>query len=218
MENISQILADPAFQIVILAVVIAGVARGFSGFGTGMIVAPIAAAMYSPQVALILLVVMDSWPSAVPAIQARKKVQWGEVLPIVFGFVLALPLGIAFIKYGDAITLRWFISAIILVAVSVLWSGWQYRGPRNFPISASVGAMCGFLGGSTQIPGPPAIIYWMATRTGGRHCARQYFDVVSDHGIHLHGRLLARWIVQLGCRVEGYSGIADIFYRHHDRQ
>lgn len=166
MVIILQIISDPAFQLVLIAVTIAGIARGFSGFGTGMIVAPIAAALFSPQIALILLVVMDSWPSMVPAIQARKKVQWGEVLPIIAGFIVALPFGIAFIKYGDPITLRWFISIIILIAVAVLWSGWQYRGPRNTPISATVGAMCGFLGGATQIPGPPAIIYWMATRTG----------------------------------------------------
>ena len=42
-----------------LAVVtVAGVARGMSGFGTGMIVAPIAAALYSPRWALVILVVM----------------------------------------------------------------------------------------------------------------------------------------------------------------
>ncbi|MCF6322504.1 MAG: sulfite exporter TauE/SafE family protein [Rhizobiaceae bacterium] len=161
-----QILADPAFQIVLGAVIIGGIARGFSGFGTGMIVVPVAAAMFSPQVALILLVVMDSWPSAIPAIQARKKVQWGEVKPIIFGFVLALPLGITFVKIGDPIMLRWFISIIIFFAVTILWSGWQYRGPRSAPISTGVGALCGFLGGATQIPAPPAIIYWMAARTG----------------------------------------------------
>ena len=161
-----QNLADPAFHIVMFAVIIAGISRGFSGFGTGMIVAPVAAAMFNPKIALILLVVMDSWPAIIPTIQARKKVQWSEVLPLLFGFVLALPLGIAFIKYGDATLLRWFISATILISVATLWSGWQYHGPRNFPISASVGALCGFLGGSTQVPGPPAIIYWMAARTG----------------------------------------------------
>ncbi|MCP4071808.1 MAG: sulfite exporter TauE/SafE family protein [Hyphomicrobiales bacterium] len=166
MQMITENLTNPAFQIVLLAVIIAGIARGFSGFGTGMIVAPVAAAMFSPKIALIMLVVMDSWPAIIPALQSRRKVQWSEVRPILAGFVLALPLGVAFIKYGDATLLRWFISAIILISVSVLWSGWQYRGPRNFPISASVGALSGFLGGSTQIPGPPAIIYWMATKTG----------------------------------------------------
>ena len=166
MQSIAQIFADPAFQIVLIAVIIAGVARGFSGFGTGMIVAPVAAAMFSPQIALIILVVMDSWPAIVPTILARKKVQWSEVFPILIGFVVALPLGIAFIKFGDPVLLRWFISLVIFVSVTILWSGWQYRGPRNFPISASIGAMCGFLGGSTQIPGPPAIIYWMASKQG----------------------------------------------------
>jgi len=166
MTLIVQILSDPAFHIVLVSVIIAGIARGFSGFGTGMIVAPVAAAMFNPQVALILLVVMDSWPSAIPAIHARKKVQWHEVKPIIFGFILALPLGIAFVKIGDPTMLRWFISTIIFISVAILWSGWQYRGPRSAPISTGVGALCGFLGGATQIPGPPAIIYWMATRTG----------------------------------------------------
>jgi len=166
MQTIAQILLDPAFQAVLVAVIIAGIARGFSGFGTGMIVAPVAAAMYSPQIALIILVVMDSWPAFIPTFQARKKVNWGEVGPILVGFVMALPLGILFVKYGDPTMLRWFISVVIFISVTVLWSGWQYRGPRNFPISASVGGLCGFLGGSTQIPAPPAIIYWMATKTG----------------------------------------------------
>ena len=161
-----QLLGDPAYHLVLIVVIIAGLARGFSGFGTGMIVAPVAAALYSPQTALILLVVMDSWPSMVPAIQARAKVQWREVLPIIGGFVLALPLGIAFIKFADPVILRWFISITILVAVAILWSGWQYNGPRTSPVSVTVGTLCGFLGGSTQIPGPPAIIYWLATRTG----------------------------------------------------
>jgi uncharacterized membrane protein YfcA len=163
---ISENLSNPAFQIVLLAVIVAGIARGFSGFGTGMIVAPVAAAMFSPQIALILLVVMDSWPGILPALQSRKKVQWSEIRPLIIGFVCALPLGILFIKFGDATTLRWFISAVILISVTVLWSGWQYRGSRGFKVSASVGALCGFLGGSTQVPGPPAIIYWMATKTG----------------------------------------------------
>ncbi len=165
-QTLGQTLSNPDFQILLAVVIIAGVARGFSGFGTGMIVAPVTAAIYSPQVALVFLAVMDSWPSAFPAIRARKLVNWSEIRPILLGFVIALPLGIAFVKYYDPILLRWFISGIIFISVILLWSGWQYRGPRNFATSSFIGTMCGFLSGSTQIPGPPAIIYWMATRTG----------------------------------------------------
>ena len=166
MQFIVQNLLDTNYQMVLIAVIIAGIARGFSGFGTGMIVAPVAAAMFSPQIALILLVVMDSWPAIVPTIISRKLVQWREVIPILCGFLVALPAGILFVKYGDTEILRWFISAVILISVVILWSGWQYSGERNFSVSTGVGALCGFLGGSTQIPGPPAIIYWMATKTG----------------------------------------------------
>ena len=42
---------DVPFLALIATVIVAGVARGMSGFGSGMIIAPVAAAIYGPQVA-----------------------------------------------------------------------------------------------------------------------------------------------------------------------
>ncbi len=168
LDTISQNLADPAYQVVLIAITVAGVVRGFAGFGTGMIISPVAAAMFSPKIALIIIIVVDSWPAVPPALQSRQYVSWRELIPVLVGYAFAVPAGLAFVIFGDVITLRWFISITIFILVAVLWSGWQYTGPRSIPISFGVGNVCGFLGASSALPGPPAIIYWMASSAPAR--------------------------------------------------
>ena len=156
----------PALWAVMAAVLTAGVVRGFSGFGTAMVVGPVAAAAYSPQTAVIVIVIIDSLPILPLVVPALRKVDPREIGPVAAGYALALPLGIWFLTAGDPIMLRWFMSMVIFLVVLVLWSGWRYRGPRTVPVRAGVGGISGFLGGSTSLSGPPVILYWMALRTG----------------------------------------------------
>lgn len=151
------------FIVLAATVFLAGVARGLSGFGTGMIVAPVAAALYGPQAALVVIVVMDSLPTVPVTIPAMKIARWSEVLPILAGLAFLLPAGIWMLKHGDPYALRWGISIVILLLVAGLWKGWRYRGPRNFGVSFGVGGVAGVLSGIASIPGPPVIMYWLAS-------------------------------------------------------
>jgi len=153
---------DAAFFILAVTVFVAGVARGLSGFGTGMIVAPVAAALYGPKVALVALVIMDSLPTIPVTIPVLKIARWREVLPVAAGIAALLPLGVYILKVGDEVMLRWTISAAILLCAALLWSGWRYLGRRTMPLSFAVGGIAGVLSGIASIPGPPIIFYWMA--------------------------------------------------------
>ncbi|QKV20756.1 sulfite exporter TauE/SafE family protein [Oricola thermophila] len=145
---------------------VAGIVRGFSGFGTGMIIGPVGAMTFGPQAAIVILLVIDSLPMLPLILSALKKVSLRELLPVAAGYGLILPLGIWFLKTGDTVTLRWFMSLVILVAAAILWSGWVYRGPRNLAVRIGVGGISGFLGGAAGVSGPPVILYWMALSTG----------------------------------------------------
>ncbi len=146
-----------------MTIAAAGVVRGLSGFGTGMIVAPVAAALYDPVTAVVLLVIIDSLPTLPLTIPVMKIARWREILPILAGFALFVPLGIFILKNGNETALRWLICLAILVCAATLWSGWRYRGPRGLPVSLSVGGLAGVLSGIASIPGPPVIIYWLAS-------------------------------------------------------
>ncbi len=155
--------SEPAMQAVIAIVFVTGIIRGFSGFGSGMIIGPSTAALYSPITSLAMITILDAIPTLTLVWGARKHVNWGEVIPIVIGYTLLVPAGVWVLKTGDPIVLRWFISISILIAVAVLWSGWKYQGPRTRPVSFSVGGVGGFMGAAAAaLPGPSVLVYWLA--------------------------------------------------------
>ncbi|TKT75506.1 sulfite exporter TauE/SafE family protein [Aquamicrobium sp. LC103] len=141
---------------------VAGVAKGLSGFGTGMIVAPVAGALYGPKAALVIVVIADSLPAIPVTIPALKLAKWREVLPVTLGLFLLFPAGVYLLTTGDQNMLRWLICLAILACVAILYTGWTYRGPRNLGTSFGVGSVAGVLSGIASIPGPPVIAYWMA--------------------------------------------------------
>jgi len=154
---------DFNLAILLATVFLAGLAKGLSGFGTGMIVAPVAGALYGPQAALVIIVLIDSLPSVPVTIPALPIARWREVLPVTGGLLLFFPLGIYVLKHSDTQTLRWFISVAVLVCAAMLMSGYRYQGPRNPAVSLGVGGVAGVLSGIASIPGPPVIAYWMSS-------------------------------------------------------
>ncbi len=150
-------------QIVLAVVFITGIVRGFAGFGSGMIIGPSTAAFFGPQMALIMITIMDAIPTLTLVWSARRDVNWKELLPVLLGYAVLAPLGIWLLVTGDATALRWFISISILIAVAILWSGWKYKGSRTSPVSFSFGALGGFMGAAAALPGPAVLVYWLAS-------------------------------------------------------
>jgi uncharacterized protein len=141
---------------------IAGLVRGFAGFGAAMIYVPAASLLVGPQVAVIILWTMDTIPSLPIVMPALRRTDWKSVLPVALGYAATVGLGVWFLKHGDTALLRWLISGFILVTVTVLWNSWRYHGARPFPLSFAVGGISGLFGGAAQLSGPPVLVYWLA--------------------------------------------------------
>ena len=154
---------DTTILLLLGTVLVAGVARGLSGFGTGMIVAPIAGALYGPKAAIVVIVIIDSLPTVPLTLPALRLAHWREVLPVSAGLFLFFPVGIWLLVHGDERVLRWLICVAVLACAATLWSGYRYSGPRNPATSVGVGGVAGVLSGIASIPGPPVIAYWMAS-------------------------------------------------------
>jgi len=163
MEKFLLYINEPAMIFVIAVVFITGIVRGFSGFGSGMIIGPSTAAFFGPQMALAMITIMDSVPTLILVWGARREVNWKEVIPVIFGYALLVPFGVWLLKSGDPVALRWFISISILTAIMILWSGWKYKGARTKPVSFSFGGLGGFMGAAAALPGPAVLVYWLAS-------------------------------------------------------
>ena len=154
-------IADYRFWIAMAIAILAGVVRGFSGFGSAQIYIPLIAAVYSPRVAAVTLLLIDTAGSAPFTVRAFGHCTWREVLPMYMAAAAAIPLGTLALLAIDPIVLRWFISILVLSLVAVLIAGWRYHGEARLPITIGVGLISGFGAGAVQIAGPPVLIYWL---------------------------------------------------------
>ncbi len=152
---------DDRLALAAIIVFAAGFVKGFSGFGAGMIYVPLIGAFYDPRFAVTTVLVIDIICCLPLLIPALPHVRWRETLPLMTAAALALPLGTLALLYVDPGPLRWGIAITVIIFVLLLASGWRYHGSPKLPITLGVGAISGLLGGATQIPGPPVIIYWL---------------------------------------------------------
>lgn len=156
------VLNDDRFPIAAGISVVAGLMRGFSGFGSALIYVPLIAAVYDPKVAAATLLLIDFVSGFPFAIGAFPYCNWREVVPITVAAMIAVPIGTMALLFIDATILRWIIAAVVLIAVSIIAAGVRYRKPHTASVTAAaVGFTSGFFGGAFQMDGPPVVIYWL---------------------------------------------------------
>ena len=154
-------VVDPRFPIAIGIAVLAGLVRGFSGFGSALIYMPLMSAVYGPKVAASTLLLIDSISSLPFTFKVMPQCNWREVTPVSIAGALALPLGVMALVLIDPLVLRWFIVVLVLGALAALASGWRYHGRPTLLASLGVGALAGIGGGAVQIGAPPLLIFWL---------------------------------------------------------
>jgi uncharacterized protein len=154
-------IADHRFWLAVSIAVLAGLVRGFSGFGSAQIYIPLVAAVYSPRAAAVTLLLIDTVGAAPFSVRAFAHCTWREVLPMYVAAAVALPVGTLALLVIDPSILRWFIAVFVLSLVAILVAGWRYHGRVALPITVGVGLVAGFGAGAVQIAGPPVLIYWL---------------------------------------------------------
>ena len=156
-------IEDRRFWATLAIAILAGAVRGFSGFGSALIYMPLVAAVYSPPVAAVTLLLIDTVGAAPFTVRSFASCSWREILPIYTAAAIAVPFGTMALLFLDPTLLRWGIAIAILLLLGILVSGWHYHGRPRLPLSVATGLLSGFGGGAAQIAGPAVIIYWLGT-------------------------------------------------------
>lgn len=147
---------------IVCAAFMAGLVRGFSGFGTAMIYLPVATQFLPPFWALLTLVLMDIGGPLPNLRGAWRVVDRRDLALLVMGALIAMPLGLWALSHLDPFVFRWAVSLLAMTTLAVLVTGFRYRGQVTSPMVAGTGVVGGFLGGIAGVPGPPVIMFYMA--------------------------------------------------------
>jgi len=157
-----QALATEGLWFLILGVVIAGVVRGFSGFGTAMVYIPIAAQVLPPVWAIATMLVMDFF-GPMPAVpRAWRDSHPPDLIKLGVGTLVGIPLGLYLLTRMPPDTFRSVVSFVTLALLILLISGFRYRGAVGGKTLFATGGVAGVFGGAVGLAGPPAILLYMA--------------------------------------------------------
>lgn len=142
---------------------LAGIVRGFTGFGTAMVYLPFAGQVLLPFEALTTLLIKDLTGPLIHVPRALKEGHPGDVVRLGIGAVIGLPLGVWVLSQVPPEVFRWGVSLVALGMLAVLIAGLRYHGRLTKPLIFATGALGGFLAGCVGLPGPPIILLYMAS-------------------------------------------------------
>ena len=155
MTALSAALATDGIWLLFIGVALAGMVRGFAGFGTAMVYLPIAAQVLSPVWALLTMMLIDIIGPLPTVPRALRDGQPRDVLRLGAGALIGVPAGVAVLILMDPSVFRYAVSMLAAALLVLLASGFRYRGVVSRPMIYGTGGISGFLGGALGLAGPP---------------------------------------------------------------
>ena len=162
-EAFSAVFALDGLIWLIAAAFVAGLVRGFAGFGSGLVYMPIAAQVLPPVWAIITVTVMDFFGVLPNVPSALRVADHGDLGRMAIGAALALPVGLGVLAVLEPPVFRTAVSLLALAMRVLLLAGVRYRGALGPKLTFGTGIFSGFLGGSAGLPGPQVIMLYMAS-------------------------------------------------------
>ncbi|WP_407518769.1 TSUP family transporter [Methylobacterium oryzisoli] len=161
------------------AALLGGLVRGFTGFGFAMVFVPLAASVVGPAAAVGLIWIVDAPFALWLGLLSARHAVWREVVPLLVGAAVSLPVGVWLLTGLDPVVVRWVTAGTILAALAALASGWRYRTAPSVPLSVTVGAASGLASGFAGLGGLPLAVFWLASQSAEaaqvRHNLMAYF-------------------------------------------
>lgn len=145
-----------------IAVLIAALLRGFTGFGFALAAVPLMGLFTAPSTAVPVAVLLQFLGGLNDLRRNHRDCHWQSLRWLIVGAVLGSPLGAMALSVAPAPLARIAIALITAGAVYVLGRGFALDEVPSRLLTTGVGAVAGVFNGLAAMPGPPAVVYYMS--------------------------------------------------------
>ena len=154
----------PPDHIAVLAACafLAGVIRGFSGFGLSAVLVASAAFVISPKLIIPTAQTMEVIASIALIPTVWRDVNWRWLTPMAAAYVVSIPLGVAALVYLPEATIRIGGCLLLLVAALCLLLNRRPELPDGLPLRFGTGLVAGFFAGASSLGGMVASVILFA--------------------------------------------------------
>jgi uncharacterized protein len=176
---------------------VAAIVRGYSGFGFSLLAVSALSLVYTPIEIIPSIFMLELAASLHLLPSIWKDIHWASLWPLTIGCVIATPMGVWLLAQLPAAPLQIAMAVFVLVATTLLWSGFTLKSMPGTLGTMLAGAASGLSNGAFGIGGPPVILFYFASPAGataGRASLTAYFlatDVIGLTNQSAHG--LVTW-------------------------
>ena len=164
---------------------LAGVLRGFTGFGFALVAVPALTLVATPVEVVPCVMVLQVVAGAQLLGRTWHAVDWKAVRPLLVAALIGTPLGTLALDGVPADPMRAIIGSVVLAAVVLLGTGVRLEREPALATRLGIGLLSGLLNGSTAMAGPPVVLYFLATErsaASSRASLLTYFFALSIAG------------------------------------
>jgi len=139
--------------------------KGFSGFGSAIVAAPLLA-LFMPLRTVVPLMALVSLPAGVFMVATTwRHVAWRETLLVSVGMIVTTWAGLpVLLAVENQVLKQAFAVVMVLFVLPALWGRGPVRQRRAHPlVTLLVGVVAGLTGILFAVPGPPLVLYFTYT-------------------------------------------------------
>ena len=134
-----------------ISVFVAGIIRGYSGFGFAMVAVTSISLVLPPVQVVPLVLILEILASIRLIPQVWRDIDWHSLRWLLVGSLFATPIGVYLLANVPESAMRISISLLVLIAAILLLFGWSWRRMPGRPLILSTGVACGILNGAAAI-------------------------------------------------------------------
>jgi len=167
-------------------VFLAGMVRGFSGFGFSLL-AITAISLALPPAAIIPSIFMLEVAASLHLLRAAwHEVHWRSLTWLLLGCLVATPLGVWALASVPAAPMRIALAAFVIAAALAFLRGWQLARMPGRQATFATGLATGLANGGFGMGGPPVVLFYLGSPAGaaaGRASIIAYFVATDLMGL-----------------------------------
>ncbi|GAB4290800.1 MAG: sulfite exporter TauE/SafE family protein [Roseovarius sp.] len=167
-EALSAALGAPGLPWLLLTISVAGIVRGFTGFGTALIFVPVAGIFLPPQTVVGVITLTGIASTSVLLPRAWGQADRGEVGRLALAALLTVPLGLWLMVRLDPVAIRWIVAAVAAATLAALVAGWRHSRAVGGAALIGIGALAGIIGGLTGLTGPVVVLFYLAGQSAAQ--------------------------------------------------
>lgn len=165
----------PMFALLSVGVLIAGTIRSFTGFGGGLVLAPLLSLFMSPADMVVVVLLLNFMTSVQTLPNTWKTTDWRMVFSLALPALFGVPIGVWLIEWLDPSLIRRLIGVIVALLAALMLIGWKYSGPRGRVQDCVVGVTSGALTSIAGVGGPPLVLYLLSAKDISPVVLRSFF-------------------------------------------